>query len=132
IIQSGSFGNPPRAELARIGPERDGVFLRWRDMAQGYYFEGIQLISEYNGRLRVIFERKTGENNDGAALDKRRNYHWSAEIRFLDRQTEGFYDIEAEISGTEETADGRIQDAYKRERWRFVKGKYVLVSSVRQ
>jgi len=79
--------------------------------------------------LQAVFERNTGENNDGAALDKLWNYRWSARIQFLDSQAEGFCELEAEISGTEEGADGRIRDVYKRELWRFVKGKYVLVSA---
>ena len=69
VTQSGSFGNPPRAIPARIGPERDGVFLRRRDMAQGYYVEGVQLIKARQGR-NLTRGRKTTEGTEDTEKTK--------------------------------------------------------------
>ena len=69
VTQSGSFGNPPRAIPARIGPERDGVFLRWHDMAQGYYVEGVKLITARQG-CNLTRRSKTTEGTEGTEKTK--------------------------------------------------------------
>lgn len=133
----GAWGDPPGVDLVKVGPEKHGLLLSERDLAQGFAWSSAMLLLPISGKVTESWRIQDEQDNLGAydptdKLNKQVPYRSSAAFKFIAADhldgSADYYDIEVESRG-EDRKD--LDHAVKQENWtetyRFTGGKYRLI-----
>lgn len=134
----GGWGDSPRVDLVRAGPDKRGFMLSKEDIAQGYAWSTKVLLLPFNRTVVEAWSIEDEQDNAGAIdptdkLNKQQPYHSSAAFRFYAPDSDhvsfdDYYDIEV-ISRGKNTKGPNA--SLKPEDWteiyRLEDGKYRLL-----
>lgn len=85
LLERGSMGYVPKAELIQIGPGKYGALLRSGWTGQGYTGERVTIFAEVAGDFRVVFEILASERQD-YVLAPGLNWGYSSQLEFIETE----------------------------------------------
>lgn len=103
----GAWGEVPPSFLIKIGKDRYAVMLSLYDGNQGYFREISKLYTQNDGKIEIIGEFETGEDNSGAGVEPIIVYYTDL-IPII--STKKYFDIELVKTYGAENTDSIVKD----------------------
>jgi len=95
----GSWGQPPEAQLIKIGPDQYGVFFKSNGTGQGVSTENTSLVTAVGTKLKEVFSLETSENN-GGVCESADCYDYETKLEFVPGRNPDYFDINAVTKGS--------------------------------
>jgi hypothetical protein len=112
VIDSGSFGKPPRPSARNLGPSKPAVEFDLGSLAQGYEFNSSTFVAEVNHKLQEVLSVPTGESNEATGAQPEQTFRWQAKVETSQSVHDGFADIVVTFSGTKAVENGSVISPY--------------------
>ena len=131
LILGAGFGQRPRCQLVKVGPDKFGVMMHYGDMSQGFKTEWIVLISAEGNTVKPILTLTTLHDFPPPCSPDPTNpndedcIHYSVEYRFLPGSNPAYFDI----STTKRVRSGPNANTSLTAAYSFAGGKYVSSSN---
>jgi len=99
--ESGSWGQPPEAQLIKIGPDQYGVLFKNAYTNQGVTTENTSLVTAVGTQLKEVFSLNTSEDNSGACDESSDCYYsYETQLEFVPGRNPDYFDIKAVTKGS--------------------------------
>lgn len=133
IVWDGSFGQPDRASLVRIGPDRYGIRLE-----DGFYINGedngsAHILIAWNGTIVNALSLETVADNLGSMCGEPGHgpcYHDELKIDFVSGRNSEYFDIITNWIGLQATGGRPTMHSARPQRFVFHNGTYIKRGSI--
>jgi len=132
IGRYGSWGEPYKPSLVKLGPDKYAVFLEWAASGQGHNSGGFYVLTTVNGYFREVLDFETYSDNSNASVAREDFLKSAAKYEFVSRAGSAYYDIRVRTTGTRGVGKGRravLRPFVKVDGFRFEGERYVQVPS---
>lgn len=132
LILGASFGQKPRCQLVKIGPEKFGIVMHYSDLAQGFETEWIVLVAANGNTVKPILTLTTRNDPNDARCARspagdESCIRYSVEYHFVPGSNSAYFDIQT----TKKTVSGPNANTSSTKAFSFVGDKYVASDAAR-
>jgi hypothetical protein len=127
VMIYGQFGEPPEAELIKIGRNRVGVKLNMTYGGQGAYTTTAAILVPWHRSFTEAFWTTLSDRYEDCNFSKLPCYKYTKQMQFVAGKNPDYFDIILKSSGTEieHSEPPKVIPVSKIERLQFLDGKYV-------
>jgi hypothetical protein len=120
-----SYGERPRCQLVKLGPDRFGVAMYYSDMAQGFEVEWIVFVAAEGSTIKPVLTLTTRQDPNDELCRGSSNpescTHYIVEYQFVPGSDPTHFDIQA----TKKISSGPKTNTVSTERFSFVGDRYI-------
>jgi hypothetical protein len=131
LLLGAPFGQRPRCQLVKFGPEKFGVLMHYSDEAQGFETEWIVLIAAEGNAIKPIFTLTTRNDPNDALCERapandKSCSRYTVEYRFAPGSNAKYFDL---VATKKDNSAGRSTSST--EAFSFLGDKYVSSGTAR-